>query len=101
MPTVQTIPAMPTRTSPVKRGVYVLENILGTPPPPPPPAVPSVSYQPKHEPSAPRRYRLAQHRSDPNCSVRPPRMDGNGFSPENFCTLSAWHVLAGKCPSDS
>jgi mono/diheme cytochrome c family protein len=101
MASVLTITAMPTRTSPVKRGVYVLENILGTPPPPPPPAVPSLSDKPKDEASAPLRQRLAQHRSDPNCSVCHMRMDGIGFSLENFGPLGAWRDYEGKFPVDA
>jgi hypothetical protein len=101
MASVLTITAMPTRTSPVKRGVYVLENILGTPPPPPPPAVPSLSDKPKDEASAPLRERLAQHRSDPNCSVCHMRMDGIGFSLENFGPLGAWRDKEGQFPVDA
>jgi hypothetical protein len=101
MASVLTLTAMSTRTSPVKRGVYVLENILGTPPPPPPPAVPSLSDKAKDEAAAPLRERLAQHRADPNCAVCHMRMDGIGFSLENFGPLGAWRDKEGKFPIDS
>jgi mono/diheme cytochrome c family protein len=101
MASVLTLTAMPTRTSPVKRGVFVLENIFGTPPPPPPPAVPSLSDRPRDEARAPLRQRLATHRSDPNCSVCHMRMDGMGFSLENFSPIGAWRDKEGNFPVDS
>jgi hypothetical protein len=101
MASVLTLTAMPTRTSPVKRGVFVLENIVGSPPPPPPPAVPSLADKPKDEASAPLRERLARHRSDPNCSVCHMRMDGIGFALENFGPLGVWRDKEGTFPVDS
>ncbi len=98
---VLTVTAMPTRTSPVKRGVFVLENVLGTPPPPPPPNVPDLADKPKDEASAPLKQRLAQHRADPNCSVCHQRMDGIGFALENFNPIGAWRDADGKFPVDA
>jgi hypothetical protein len=101
MASVLTLTAMTTRTSPVKRGVFVLDNILGTPPPPPPPAVPSLSDKPRDEARAPLRERLALHRVDPACSVCHMRMDGIGFSLENFGPLGEWRDKEGRFPIDS
>ncbi len=63
---VLTITSNPTRTSPVKRGKWVLENILATPPPPPPPNVPPLTEH-KTALDGTLRQRMEQHRSDPNC----------------------------------
>jgi hypothetical protein len=101
MASVLTLTAMPTRTSPVKRGVFVLQNILGTPPPPPPPSVPSLADRPRDEANAPLRERLAKHRSDPNCAVCHMRMDGIGFALENFGPIGVWRDKEGKFPIDS
>src|SRR6266699_6335127 len=101
MSSVHALTAMPPLTSPVKRGVFVLENIFGTPPPPPPPAVPSLSDRPRDEARASLRQRLATHRSDPNCSVCHMRMDGIGFSLENFSPVGVWRDKEGNFPVDS
>lgn len=101
MASVLTLTAMPTRTSPVKRGVFVLQNILGTPPPPPPPDVPSLADRPRDEANAPLRERLAKHRADPNCAVCHMRMDGIGFALENFGPVGAYREKEGKFTVDS
>lgn len=101
MASVLTLTAMPTRTSPVKRGVFVLQNILGTPPPPPPPDVPSLADRPRDEANAPLRERLAKHRANPNCAVCHMRMDGIGFALENFGPIGVWRDKEGKFPIDS
>ena len=86
---VLTITAMPTRTSPVKRGKFLLDQILGTPPPPPPADVPPLDRG--NEPlTGPVRQRLEKHRTDPNCAVCHIRMDPLGFALENFNALGAW-----------
>jgi len=82
----------PTRTSPVKRGLFVLENILGTPPPPPPPNIPPLADAAKtitdHKPSL--RETLALHRQDALCSSCHNRMDPLGLAFENFNALGMW-----------
>ncbi|HET6248191.1 MAG TPA: DUF1592 domain-containing protein [Tepidisphaeraceae bacterium] len=86
---VLTITAMPTRTSPVRRGKFLLEQMLGTPPPPPPADVPPLDRG--NEPlTGPVRVRLERHRADPNCAVCHIRMDPLGFALENFNALGAW-----------
>lgn len=82
----------PTRTSPVKRGLFILENLLGTPPPPPPPDVPSLEASEAtsdgHEPSL--REVLAKHREMALCSSCHNRMDPLGLALENFNAMGLW-----------
>jgi len=86
---IMTITSNPTRTSPVKRGKWVLENILGAPPPPPPPNVPELK-EGKEALSGSLRHRMEQHRSDPNCASCHARMDPIGFGLENFDAIGHW-----------
>jgi len=83
---VLTVTSNPTRTSPVKRGKWILENILGSPPAPPPPNVPALEdSQAKAEVKAPtQRELLALHRADPKCASCHARMDPLGLAMENF-----------------
>jgi len=82
----------PTRTSPVKRGLFILDNILGTPPPPPPPDIPNLEDSEKevegHKPTL--RETLEIHRSKPLCSSCHNRMDPLGLALENFNALGMW-----------
>jgi len=82
----------PTRTSPVKRGLFILENILGTPPPPPPPDVPSLEASEKGGDGSDRTLReaLALHREKPLCSSCHNRMDPLGLGFENFNAMGLW-----------
>jgi mono/diheme cytochrome c family protein len=81
-----------TRTSPVLRGKWLLENILGTPVPPPPPGVPALEEN--HSGLRPRsvRERMEEHRKNPACSGCHNIMDPLGFSLENFDAVGAWRV---------
>ena len=82
----------PTRTSPVKRGLFVLENILGTPPPPPPPNIPDLEEAKKEfkdrEPKL--SEMLALHRGNALCSSCHQRMDPLGLAFENFNAMGGW-----------
>jgi mono/diheme cytochrome c family protein len=83
----------PTRTSPVKRGLFVLDNFLGTPPPPPPadleiPSLDEAAESAKGEPSM--RELLAMHRSMPLCASCHSRMDPVGLGLENFNALGMY-----------
>jgi hypothetical protein len=80
----------PTRTSPVKRGKFVLENLLGTPPPPAPPDVPAIDEGKRGELKGTLRQRMEQHRVDPTCASCHARMDPIGFGMENFDGIGAW-----------
>lgn len=86
MGSVLTVTSNPTRTSPVKRGKWILENILGAPPAPPPPDIPSLEdAKPKGaEKSLTQRELLALHREDPKCATCHERMDPLGLALENF-----------------
>jgi hypothetical protein len=84
-----TLTSNPTRTSPVKRGKYVLENLLGTPPPPPPPQVPNLDDKARTELHGTLRQRMEQHRVDPTCASCHARMDPIGFGLEQFDGIGA------------
>jgi len=83
---ILTITSDPTRTSPVKRGKWILENLLGTPPPPPPPNVPTLEEgeNKENEPSTTLRQRLEEHRNKTGCASCHSLMDPLGFGLENF-----------------
>ena len=98
---VLTITSNPTRTSPVKRGKWILENILGTPPPPPPPEVPVLSETKEIVLSGSLRQRMEQHRANPKCASCHARMDPLGFGFENYDGVGAWRERDGKFPIDS
>ncbi len=89
---VLAVTSNPDRTSPVKRGVFVLNNILGTPAPPPPPNVPALEASEKDftnkEPTL--RVALEMHRSQPLCASCHARMDPIGLGLENFNALGMW-----------
>ncbi len=93
--------ANPTRTSPVIRGKWVLEQILGTPPPPPPPDVEELEESPKAVESASLRQRLEQHRSHAECAACHAKMDPIGFAFENFDAIGAWRDDDGSFPIDA
>ena len=79
---ILTATSNPTRTSPVKRGKWILEQILGTPPPPAPPEVPALEAQ--HKLTGSLRQRMEQHRANPTCASCHTRMDAIGFAFEKF-----------------
>ena len=80
-----------TRTSPVLRGKWVLENLLAAPPPPPPPDVPALKTEgPEPGKALTMREAMVQHRANPACAGCHARMDPIGFSMENFDALGKW-----------
>ena len=90
-----------TRTSPVVRGKWVLENLLGTPPPPPPPNVPPLSEE-KSDAVLSMRERMVQHRRNPVCAACHAMMDPVGLSLENFDAIGRWRALTdGFAPIDA
>ncbi len=97
---VLTVTSNPTRTSPVKRGKWVLENILGTPPPPPPAAVPELAEGPAAMLTGSLRERMEQHRAKADCAVCHNRMDPLGFGLENYDGIGAWRSEDGKFKID-
>ncbi|MEZ6059933.1 MAG: DUF1592 domain-containing protein [Planctomycetaceae bacterium] len=88
----------PTRTSPVKRGKWILDNLLGEPPPPPPPNVPELEAG--AEALGTLRERMEQHRSNPACAVCHTKMDAIGFGLENFDAAGAWRDRDGRSEID-
>jgi len=89
-----------TRTSPVLRGRWILENLLNAPPPPPPPGVPNLD-EAKVGASASLRKQLEVHRTNPTCASCHVRMDPLGFALENFNAIGAWRTRDGEFPIDS
>ncbi len=100
--TILAVTSNPTRTSPVKRGLFILENILGTPPPPAPPNVPDLEEARKdfkgREPKL--SEMLAVHRANALCSSCHERMDPLGLAFENFNALGAWRDRDAGQPID-
>ncbi|HMO64965.1 MAG TPA: DUF1592 domain-containing protein [Verrucomicrobiota bacterium] len=98
---VLTITSVPTRTSPVLRGKWILEQILGTPPPPPPPNVGEIPEDGEAVKAASLRQRLEQHRNKPDCATCHQKMDPLGFALENFDGIGAWRDQDGGHPVDA
>ena len=98
---VLTLTSYPTRTSPVKRGEWILANILGDSPPPPPPVVPALEETQKSNPNLPFRQQLELHRKDPGCAACHNLMDDLGFGFENFDAIGRWREKDGEHPIDS
>ncbi len=93
------ITSNPTRTSPVKRGKWVLDNLLGEPPPPPPPDVPELEES--AETLGTLRQQMEQHRSNPSCAVCHTKMDTLGFGLENFDAIGMWRTSDGRNEIDA
>ena len=89
------------RTSPVLRGKWILENILGMPVPPPPPNVPPLKERTTGEKPRTIREQMAEHRSNPACANCHKVMDSIGFSLENFDAVGAWRVQEAEAPIDA
>jgi hypothetical protein len=87
------VTSYPDRTSPVIRGKWILENLLGTPPPAPPPDVPGLVETDGAGTLLPMRERLAVHRANPNCAACHALMDPLGFALENFDAVGRWRTL--------
>jgi hypothetical protein len=98
---VLTVTSNPTRTSPVKRGRWVLEQILGEPPPPPPPDVPEFNDTKEAAKSGPLKMRMERHRTDPRCANCHARMDAIGFALENYNAVGAWRTKDGTFDIDT
>lgn len=98
---VLTVTSDPTRTSPVKRGKWVLEQLLGTPPPPPPPDVPPLPEGKEAEVKGSVRQRMELHRARPDCNSCHSRMDPLGFGLENYDATGAWRQRDGDFAVDA
>jgi hypothetical protein len=91
----------PNRTSPVKRGKWILENILGAPPSPPPSGVEALKEGKEHGQSGTLRQRMERHRTDLACANCHRRMDPLGFGLENFDAIGGWRTMEENQPIDS
>ncbi|MYN66556.1 MAG: DUF1592 domain-containing protein [Acidobacteria bacterium] len=96
-----TVTSYPNRTSPVLRGRWVLESLLGTPPPSPPADVPGLPDRGEDGRPASVRERLERHRESPACSTCHAPMDPLGFALENFDAVGGWRDAEGGAPVDS
>ncbi|MDA1236778.1 MAG: DUF1592 domain-containing protein, partial [Acidobacteria bacterium] len=95
-----TVSSYSTRTSPVLRGKWILENLLNQPPPPPPPGVPPLNEASVGE-SVSLRQEMETHRANAVCASCHSRMDPLGFGLENFNAIGAWRATDGKLPVDA
>ncbi len=96
---ILTLTSNPTRTNPVKRGKWVLEQILGTPPPPPPPNVPELEE--KGELKGTLRERFEQHRKNPSCANCHAKLDPMGFAFENYNAVGKFRTKEGDAVIDA
>ena len=98
---VLTLTSNPGRTSPVKRGKWIMENIFGEAPPPPPPDVPALDATAKVSPDLSLREQLAKHREDPGCAACHQVMDPLGLGLENFDAIGRWREKDGDHKIDA
>lgn len=99
--TMLALTSNPTRTSPVKRGKWILENILDAPPPPPTPGTDSLKDGDSITNAATLRERMAEHRKDPSCASCHDKMDALGFALENYDPIGRWRDEDGGLPIDA
>jgi hypothetical protein len=98
------VSSQPIRTSPVIRGYWVLQNLIGVPPPPPPPDVPELEVKEVDaagntaQPSM--REQMESHRDNPACSGCHMLMDPIGFALESFDAIGRWRTMDGTTPID-
>jgi len=99
--TILTVTSYPNRTSPVLRGRWLLDNVLGAPPPPPPPDIPLLNEGGADTKTMSIRQQMEAHRKNPSCAVCHVRMDPLGFSLENFDALGKWRTASEGIPVDA
>ena len=97
---VLTVSSYPTRTSPVLRGKWVLENLLGAPPPEPPADVPALEAAGTASGGATLREQMEAHRTNPSCAVCHNQIDPIGFGLEKYDAAGAWRTHEGDAPID-
>ncbi|MBL6707397.1 MAG: DUF1592 domain-containing protein [Planctomycetaceae bacterium] len=98
---LMTVTSSPTRTSPVKRGVWMLEKILGEHLPPPPMNVPELPAKVGEEGGGSLREELARHRADKSCASCHDKIDDFGFALENFSPIGKWRESTASLPVES
>ncbi|MEM9354408.1 MAG: DUF1592 domain-containing protein [Planctomycetota bacterium] len=99
--TVLALTSNPTETSPVKRGKWVLDVLLGDPPPPAPPSVPGLEETAAGAHDLPLREQLELHRSDPNCAACHQQMDPLGLAMQNYDPIGRWRKRENGHPIDA
>lgn len=97
---ILTVTSYPTRTSPVLRGKWVLENVLGSPPPPPPPDIPDLADKASTSPKD-LRAALEAHRANAACASCHSRLDPLGFALENYDAVGKFRTTEGGATIDS
>lgn len=98
---ILTVTSNPTRTSPVKRGKWILETLLNEPPPPAPPGVPELKDERPSQLTGTLRERMQQHRADPVCNSCHQVMDSLGFALENYDAIGAFRQKEGRFDIDA
>ncbi len=99
---ILTLTSYATRTSPVLRGKWILENLLASPPPPPPPNVPALDATTDDGRPRSMREAMEQHRANPVCASCHAQMDPLGFALENFDAIGRWRDLSeSRTPIDA
>jgi hypothetical protein len=98
---ILTVTSYPNRTSPVLRGRWLLDNVLGAPPPPPPPDVPLLNESGASAKTTSMRQQMEAHRKSPSCAVCHVRMDPLGFSLEQFDALGKWRTASDGIAVDA
>lgn len=98
---LMTVTSSPTRTSPVKRGVWMLEKMLGEHLPPPPMNVPELPAKVGEEGGGSLREELARHRADKSCASCHDKIDDFGFALENFSPIGKWRESTASLPIES
>jgi hypothetical protein len=98
---ILTVTSYPNRTSPVLRGRWLLDNVLGAPPPPPPPDIPLLNEGGADTKTMSIRQQMEAHRKNPSCAVCHVRMDPLGFSLENFDALGKWRTTSDGIAVDA
>jgi hypothetical protein len=98
---ILTVTSYPNRTSPVLRGKWILENLLGSPPPPPPPGIPELKAHGQDGRLLTARQQMELHRANPTCASCHTLMDPMGFSLENFDGVGKWRTKDAGMPIDA
>jgi mono/diheme cytochrome c family protein len=98
---ILTVTSQANRTSPVIRGKWILENLVGIPPSPPPPNVPMLAEGDEEAKPVTMRERMAAHRADPVCASCHKIMDPLGFALENFDAVGAWRDREAGAPVEA
>jgi uncharacterized protein DUF1592/uncharacterized protein DUF1588/uncharacterized protein DUF1585/uncharacterized protein DUF1587/uncharacterized protein DUF1595 len=99
---ILTVSSHATRTSPVRRGKWILDNIVGMPPPPPPDNIPALKENTPGNEARTVRQLMAEHRNNPSCAVCHTSIDPLGFALENFDAIGRWRTVdESRLPIDA